>query len=109
MHKIYLSRRNLLTLLSKLDRKAGGEETKCTIKKYRNPDALAYIQTMDGAEVTAVESIDGDKYHDQLEVTAVEDEDFYRLQQRPAGGMHPADEANNGPIPSTGIGYHLGL
>lgn len=39
-HVIHLSRRNLLTLLSKLDRKAQGEDTKCALEKNdrRHPE-----------------------------------------------------------------------
>lgn len=52
--KVYLSRRNLLTLLSKLDRKAAGGETECTIVKcdYTHP---RFPQTMKAVEITAVE------------------------------------------------------
>ena len=57
MDTIFLSRRNLLTLLSKLDRRA-----------------------------------------------AVEDEEYYVAQDRPAGAMHPSDEKNT-TMPSTGIGF----
>jgi hypothetical protein len=34
--KVFLSRRNLLTLLSKLDRKALGQETECAVIKNDN-------------------------------------------------------------------------
>lgn len=86
MDTIYLSRRNLLTLISKLDRRAAGEETQCTVIKHQNPDSDAYKQTM----VTCA-------------VVAVEDEEFYGSQGRPAGQMHPADEGRI-PKPSTGVG-----
>jgi hypothetical protein len=33
MQRVYLTRRNLLALLSKLDRAAAGENTECTILK----------------------------------------------------------------------------
>lgn len=69
--QIYLSRRNLLTLLSKLDRKAAGESTACTIVKYHNPKD-PFTQSMDS-----------------VVVTAVEDEDLY--VNRSAGAMHPSD------------------
>ena len=52
--RVYLSRRNLLTLLSKLDRRATGEATQCTIIKLDNQHAK-YPQTMKQIEVTAVE------------------------------------------------------
>lgn len=70
--KVYLSRRNLLTLLSKLDRKANGEETMCTLYKQ---DAVhkKYPQS-----------------HPFIQVTAVEDEEYYT--DREAGNVHPKDE-----------------
>lgn len=84
--KIYLSRRNLLTLLSKLDRQANGDETMCTIIKNRNPSP-SYQQTMQ-----------------QIAVIAVDDEEYYGSQGRPAGVMVPQDEANL-PKPSTGTAF----
>ena len=73
-HQIYLSRRNLLALLSKLDRRAAGDETACAIIKYSNPTD-PYCNTID-----------------QVVVTAVADEEFYANRQ--PGVMHPLDEAN---------------
>lgn len=70
--QIYLSRRNLLTLLSKLDRQRDGESTACTVIKFRN-EADPYIQSMD-----------------TIAVTAVEDDVYYA--KRNAGPMHPDDE-----------------
>jgi hypothetical protein len=84
--KLYLSRRNLLALLSKLDRDAAGEETACTLIKHQQPSP-AYQQTMK-----------------EIAVIAVQDEDYYGAQERPAGEVHPADEAKLTP-PSTGITY----
>lgn len=72
MHQIYLSRRNLVVLLSKLDRKAAGEETACTITKFDNVHPV-YPQTMV-----------------ECAVTAVEDEEYY-VERKP-GVMHPKDE-----------------
>jgi hypothetical protein len=72
MHKIYLSRRNLLTLLNKLDRKKMGDETQCTIIK-RDPAHPDYPQTLD-----------------EIYVTAVEDEDYY--VGRSPGTIHPLDQ-----------------
>ena len=71
MEQVYLSRRNLLTLLNKLDRKKEGGETKCTLSKNdtRHP---VYPQSMD-----------------HILITAVEDEDYYI--DRPAGPVHPLD------------------
>lgn len=52
--KVYLTRRNLLTLLSKLDRKRKGEKTACTIVKNDNLHEK-YPQTMKTLSVVAVE------------------------------------------------------
>jgi len=71
-NKVYLSRKNLLILLSKLDRRAKGEDTKCTIIKRDNIHPK-YPQTMG-----------------EIKVIAVEDEEYYST--RIAGFMHPADE-----------------
>ena len=70
--RIYLSKRNLLVLLSKLDRFEKGEETKCAIIKRRcvtDP----YCNTLDN-----------------VAVIAIPDEQFYVNRQ--AGEMHPVDE-----------------
>jgi hypothetical protein len=81
--KVYLSRRNLLALLSKLDRLERGEETHCAIIKYQQ-DGAAYRQT-----------------HKAVMVIAVDDHEFYGSQNRPAGQMHPSDESGL-PVPATG-------
>lgn len=81
---VYLSRRNLVALLSKLDRRAAGESTRCTINKNKQPSA-EYQQTMQ-----------------TIDVIAVEDEEYYSSQNRSAGIMHPADESNLA-VPSTGV------
>jgi len=75
MQTVYLSRRNLEVLLSKLDRRAAGEETACTIIKQQNPLDKPYMMTMK-----------------QLAVVAVPDELFYA--NRAAGEMHPKDVKN---------------
>lgn len=85
MNKIYLSRRNLLALLSKLDRVALGETSECTIIKNRNDDVKTYQQTMES-----------------VYVIAVDDEEYYNTQQRPAGLMWPSDEVKLD-VPSTGV------
>ena len=61
MAKVVLSRRNLLTLLAKLDRVQKGEQSSCMIVKgdNRHPKEL-YRQS-----------------HSQIVVMAVEDEDYY--------------------------------
>lgn len=60
MNKIYLSRRNLLTLLNKLDRAAKGEETARTVWK-RDERHLRFPSTP--TEVVAIE--DADYYTDR--------------------------------------------
>jgi hypothetical protein len=74
MEKIYLSRRNLQTLLNKLDRnkKSGTKESYCTIIK-NDTEHSKYPQTIP-----------------EISVTAVEDEEYYI--DRPAGEVHPSDE-----------------
>lgn len=73
--KVYLSRRNLLTLLSKLNREESGEETHCMIIKFKQPGQAAYQQTMD-----------------ELAIIAVPDEEYYPAQNRTPGAVHLADE-----------------
>jgi hypothetical protein len=85
--KLYLSRRNLVTLLAKLDADANNIDTACTIIKNRNPDIAAYQQTMD-----------------KIAVIAVQDEEYYTAQARPAGEMHPREEVQL-QTPSTGVAY----
>lgn len=81
---VYLSRRNLRALLSKLDRLAAGDRTQCAIIKHQGPVNEPYRQTMGS-----------------IMVVAVEDEPYYTAQERQAGMMHPLDEANI-TSPSTG-------
>jgi len=54
METLYLSRRNLLTLLSKLDRKEKGESTTCAIVKYRRHNVGQYIQSVEAVVIVAV-------------------------------------------------------
>lgn len=70
-HVVYLTRRNLKTLLNKLDRNKSGGDSLCTIIKYDtwHPD---YPQTMSACAVRAVE-----------------DDDYYT--DREAGEVHPDD------------------
>lgn len=75
--RVYLSRRNLLTLLSKLDRRAAGEDTQCAIAKNDNTHAK-YPQTMAS-----------------IEVYAVEDDEYYT--SRNPGAVHPADRPDDKP------------
>ena len=69
--KVYLSRRNLLTLLSKLDRRTAGHITEATLLKNdsqhpKYPQSMAHIA-----------------------VIAVEDDDYYA--DRDPGEVHPLD------------------
>jgi len=59
MPQIYLTRRNLLTLLNKLDRNRIGGDSACTIIKRDNKHPK-YPQTMA-----------------QISITALEDEEYY--------------------------------
>ncbi len=71
MTHLFLSRRNLLTLLSKLDRVKEGDTSACTLIKPKNIH---------------------EKYpHPGFRITAVEDADYYT--ERCAGEVHPSDEA----------------
>ena len=54
MNKVYLSRRNLLALLSKLDRVKNGEHSECTLIKNDNIHHK-YPQTMSSIHVVAIE------------------------------------------------------
>lgn len=65
--QVYLTRRNLETLLTKLDKVRAGEVSLCTIVKT------------DTAHSTHPQS------HDHITVTAVENEDYY--VDRPPGVM----------------------
>lgn len=70
--KVYLSRRNLLSLLSKLDRVAAGESSHCTLVKKDNAHPL-YPQT-----------------DEVIHVCAVEDTEYYA--DREPGEVFPADD-----------------
>ena len=72
MKKLYLSKRNLLTLLSKLDRQEQGQTTACTLIKYANPND-PYVNSIDC-----------------IAVIAVPDDQFYA--NRNPGEVHPFDE-----------------
>jgi hypothetical protein len=76
MDRVYLTRRNLLTLLSKLDRNMlNPNASACTIVKRDNVHPK-YPQTSPA-----------------IFVTAVEDDDYY--SNRRPGPMHPADELSS--------------
>jgi len=72
---VYLSKRNLLVLLSKLERFEKGEETKCAIIKNANSLDPYCMQGMDSCMVVAIP-----------------DEKYY--VGREAGAMHPKDTPN---------------
>ena len=72
MNQVYLSRRNLLTLLSKLDRVKAGEVSTCMIIKHDN-----LHPTMPCNPVPIM-------------IIAVEDADYYI--DRSPGIVHPKDE-----------------
>lgn len=59
MEKLYLSRRNIVTLLEKLDRVRDGESSPCTIIKSDHAHPV-YPQSMRRIAASAVES--GDQY-----------------------------------------------
>lgn len=71
-HRVFLSRRNLLTLLSKLNRRAAGEDTLCALIKNDNTHAK-YPQTMQS-----------------IVVYAVEDAEYYATRE--PGLVHPFDD-----------------
>ncbi len=61
--KVYLTRRNLLALLSKLDRVKAGETSLCTIIKYDTKHPK-YKQSLEQIHVIAIE--DSEYYTDRL-------------------------------------------
>lgn len=75
MEKIYLSRRNLLTLINKLDRVKSGGTSHCALIKGDTTHSK-YPQTIDQIMVIAVE--DKDYYIDREagEVLSVDDPNF---------------------------------
>ena len=72
MHQVYLSRRNLHALLSKLDRCARGERTECAIIKT-DVDHPKFKQSMSAIFVEAVE--DDEYYVDRPPGPMVEQEE----------------------------------
>lgn len=87
MERIFLSRRNLLSLLSKLDRKAKGEHTSCEIIKKQDTENV-YTQTM--AECAVV---------------AVPDEEFYAARE--PGTVHPSDDPASRDLFSNAVLAHI--
>lgn len=84
MNHLYLSRRNLLTLLSKLDRVKAGESSACTLIK-RDYLHKKYPQSPEEITITAIEDDD----NQPMVITAIEDEDYY--SDREPGEVHPFD------------------
>ena len=138
MQTVYLSRRNILTLLSKLDRQKAGEETACAIVK-RQDRGSPYCMTVPVMLVGAAEPgcsaeyctphgthfviLERHSLNDLLNgniinvpppaamgdgVIVVPVSDEEMYANRSAGEMHPADEANL-PKPATGVIQHEGL
>lgn len=97
-HVIYLSQRNLVALLSKLDRRQAGEETACAIVKHAQDDEdCPFNQSLPEVLVTAVEDSAwrGQTYNFTLfntDILVVDDEAYYGAQGRAAGAMHDRDE-----------------
>lgn len=71
MEQVFLSRRNLQTLLNKLDRVKLGEQSFCTLIKNDNTNPM-YPQSMP-----------------QVMITAVEDDEYYAV--RTPGEVLPVD------------------
>jgi hypothetical protein len=71
MQHLFITRRNLLTLLSKLDRKKNGEATECTLIKCDTTHPKYPIS-------------------EPIMVTALEDEEYYT--NRKPGPVDPKDE-----------------
>lgn len=71
--KVYLSERNLRTLLSKLERERLGDPTDCALIKEQTPSP-AYRQTMK-----------------RIAVIAVQDSECYGAQARSPSLVHPSD------------------
>lgn len=86
--RVFLSRRNLEVLLSKLNRVKAGDSSSCTIIKHKNEIDAPYMTTLVS-----------------VEIVAVEDEVYYR--NRPAGMMLAVDEPPQ--RHSTGLGVNLDL
>ena len=63
MEILYLSERNLRTLLSKLERYKDGENNQCTIIKYKNINDPVF-QSMDSIIIKAI--LDEEYYTDRI-------------------------------------------
>lgn len=71
MKTVYLTRRNLQTLLNKLDRQRAGEATACTLIKS-DTQHIKYPMP------------------EEMAIVAIEDEEYYT--DRLPGEVHPSDE-----------------
>ncbi len=73
-NRIYLSKRNLLTLLSKVERFEKGEETKCSLIKYKN-ELDPYCMEIGGEDSVMVIAIPDEKYYVGREAGTVHEKD----------------------------------
>ena len=80
MKSLYLSKRNLLTLLSKLERLENGEQSACSLIKAKT-NVGKYAQT------------------DEVLVIAVPDKEYYSDQQRDPGHVFYRGEQNIAHVP----------
>lgn len=75
--RVYLSRRNLLTLLSKLDHRVAGQQTECTLIKrdstQREPGPIHDDDTPGRELALAVLKLHGHEYLDDEEYATVEE------------------------------------
>lgn len=74
---VYLSRRKLNTLLSKLDRKLAGDTIACSVIKSLVPEMLEHWQSMK-----------------EVQIIAVDDSEYYSPHAPPPGKVHPSDVSN---------------
>lgn len=81
MEQVFLSRRNLLTLLSKLDRVKLGEKSTCSLVKNDTCN-LSYPQTCECIMITAVENEDYYTEREPGEVLAKDDPSFIQFNKR---------------------------
>lgn len=122
--KVFLSIRNVQTLLNKLDRNAAGDASACTIVKRDNVHPV-YPQTMSACRVTASETVQlydrttaehivvvarqalvnllaglgpiilTDDHDRNIQIDVVEDDQYYT--DRLPGWVHPFDDPGKTP------------
>lgn len=108
-HEVYLSERNVNTLLSKLERDAAGEQTACMIIKHQQPKGTPFNQTFLQLAVIGVQDDDWDPVGYMysmftVNVYCIKDEEYYGSQGRPAGEMVHQEESKLYK-PSTGVQF----